>query len=307
MSSKTAARFSRQYWLRLTVFTGVVVLVLGSAGLAYLLHRQVDVLITPVRQPVDRTPAELGLPYRDVTLTSADGLQLAGWHIPGTQPNAIILIHGINANRTAMLPTAALLAPAGYHLLLLDLRGHGESEGSLISYGYREALDVQAGADYLAALPEVGRIGVIGTSLGGAAVARAAANDPRLSAVVIQTSYSSLTDATNDAFEDLAILPQWPFAPLVVGLAERRVGIKISDVDSARDLAAVAPRPVLIIHTQDDHLFPVHHAHKMFNAAGEPKELWIIEDFGHGDPAVARESEYRARVLSFFNRAFGAN
>lgn len=291
--------------MRLMSFT-LIMITLATIGLFfYFLERQIEVLATPVRHSIAQTPTDFDLPYQEVTLTSADGLKLAAWYIPGKQPNAIILIHGINANRTVMLPTASLLAEAGYSLLLIDLRGHGESEGHLNSYGYREAWDVQAGVDYLSALPEVERIGIIGTSLGGAAVARAAASDPRLEAVVIQVSYSSLPDAVEDAFNDFVIFPKWPFAPLIVTLTERRVGVKIGQVDSARDLATLAPRPVLIIHTTDDHLFPLHHATKMYNAARQPKDLWIIEGMGHGDPALSHTEEYQARVVGFFEKAFG--
>jgi fermentation-respiration switch protein FrsA (DUF1100 family) len=298
-------RFKRGYWLRLGGFTLVVLALPALVLLVYLLQRQLDLLVTPVRQPLDETPADFNLAYEDVILTSSDGLKLAAWYVPGVLPDAIILIHGINTNRAVMLPTAVLLAEAGYHVLLIDLRGHGESEGDLISYGYWEALDVQAGADYLADRPDVEDVGVLGTSLGGAAVVRAAAADPRLEAVVIQISFSSLPDAIEDAVDVLTIFPKWPFAPLLVALAEWRVGLEIGEVDSARDLATMAPRPVLIIHTTDDHLFPVSHATKMYEAAQEPKELWIIEGLGHEDPAVTNESEYRARIIPFFAEALG--
>jgi predicted alpha/beta-fold hydrolase len=274
-----ADRFSRRYWLRLVTFTISVLALPLLVMLLYLLQRQVDILVTPVRQPLTQTPVDINLPFQEVTLTSSDGLKLAAWYIPGRQAQAVILVHGLNSNRTAMLPAAAILAEAGYQLLLLDLRGHGQSEGDLISYGYREALDVQAGAAYLAALPGVEKIGAVGSSLGGAAVARAAAADQRLSAVVIQTSYSSLPAAVDDALDDLSIFSKWPLGSLVVTLAERRVGIKIGQVDSARDLATINPRPVLIIHS------------------------WIIESLGPGDPAIAYEAEYRMRVVTFFEKA----
>jgi len=293
----------QRYWLRLGTFTLVVVVIAAIAGLAILIQLQITVLVTPVRLPVTRTPADIGFPFEDVTLTTRDGLKLPAWYIPGRRPQAIILVHGINANRSLMLPTAKILAEAGFPLLMLDLRGHGQSDTSLNSYGYREALDVQAGVDFLSGRPEIKRIGAIGSSLGGAAVARAAAADPRLEAVVIQISYSSLPDAVNDAFEHLTIFPQWPFAPLIVNLAERRVGIEIGQVDSSRALATLSPRPVLIIHSTDDHLFPLDHGQKMFEAAGDPKELWIMESLGHDDPAKARPAEYRRRVVTFFETA----
>jgi fermentation-respiration switch protein FrsA (DUF1100 family) len=103
----------------------------------------------------------------------------------------------------------------------------------------------------------------------------------------------------------MSIFPRWPFAPLFVALAERQLGIQAAQVDSLRDLAAMPPRPLLIIHGRLDHLFPVYHAEAMYQAAPQPKSLWIIEDMGHGDPAQSHTDEYRERVLNFFADAFG--
>lgn len=305
MQSK-AKRFSGQYWRRLFIFAAVVSSVAALLLLVHFIRLQLEAFVTPHRNTNIGTPAELNRPYEEVTLTTADGLQIAGWYIAGTRPEAVILVHGIDANRRAVLPEAAILAEAGYHLLMIDLRGHGLSEGNEATYGYREALDVQAAIDYLDVLPDVKQIGALGTSYGGAAVARAAAIDPRLQAVVIESSFSSLTDAVEDAFDDLSIFPKWPFAPLFVSLAERRVGLEISQVDSARDLATLQPRAVMIIHGSQDQLFPVRHAQEMYDSAREPKELWIIEGMGHANPVIGREAEFKARVVPFFERAFGA-
>ncbi len=299
-------RFSRQYWLRLVTFTAVSSTLAALFLLVYFIWLQVNAFVTPYRNPNVGFPTLLNQPYEEITLTTADGLKISGWYIPGRQPNAIILVHGVNANRAAVLPEAAVLAEAGYHLVLIDLRGHGRSQGTQNTYGYQEALDVQAAVDYLTARPDINinRVGALGTSLGGAVVVRAAVIDSRLSAVVIESSYSSLPDAVEDAFEDRSIFPKWPFAPLIVALAERRVGLKISQVDSARDLATMQPRPVLIIHGSDDGLFPPYHAQKMYDAAQEPKELWLIEGLGHANPVINREAEFKERVVTFFEEAF---
>jgi dipeptidyl aminopeptidase/acylaminoacyl peptidase len=272
-----------------------------------LVKKQLDVFTIARRTPITSSPADIGLPFEEVSLTTRDGLALAGWYIPGSQPNAIILIHGINANRQVMLPTARLLAEAGYPLLLLDLRGHGQSEGFEITYGYREAWDVQAGIDFLRGRPGIDKVAALGVSMGGAAVGRAAGLDPRLDAVVIQSSYSSLPNAVDDAFERLSIFPKQPFAPLLVSLGERRVGVEIGQVNSMRDLAAFSPKPVLIIHGINDEMFPVRHAYQMFEAAGQPKTLYIIPNQSHGDPTQngrQTETEYRQQLLVFFTDAF---
>jgi dipeptidyl aminopeptidase/acylaminoacyl peptidase len=268
-----------------------------------LVYLQLEAFVTPRRYSEIGVPAEFERPYQDVTLVTSDNLKISGWYIPGSRPQAIILVHGIDANRRAVIPEAMVFAQAGYHLFMFDLRAHGQSEGREATYGYREALDVQAAVDYVDALPQIEGIGALGTSYGGAAVVRAAALDPRLQAVVIESSYSSLPDAVEDAFDNRSVFPKWS-APFLIALAEQRVGFEISQVDSARDLAALAPRAVMIIHGSVDDLFPVEHAYKMYNSAHEPKRLWVIEGLGHDNPVVGREEEYKQRVLAFFEEAF---
>ncbi len=300
----TPKRFSGRYWLRLGLFSGTVLTLATLFLLTYFIHLQVNAFVTPHRNSNIGTPSEITTHYEDITLTTSDKLFISGWYFPGTQSKAIILVHGIDGNRKNVLPEAAVLLEAGYHVVLIDLRGHGQSEGTENSYGYREALDVQAAVDYVLAKPGVKQVGVLGTSLGGAAAVRAAAIDPRVRAVVVESSFSSLHAAVDDAFDDRSVFPKWPFAPLLVSLAERRVGMEITQVDSARDLATIHPRPVMIIHGTADNLFPLYHAQRMYAAAQDPKELWIIEGLGHASPVVGREAAYKERVVTFFERAF---
>ncbi len=276
---------------------------IGAAALAaILLYLAVFSLTTPRR---DRNIGVAdGLDCRDVQLKTADGLDIAGWYVPGTRGQAVVLVHGIHANRAYLLPQARILSQAGYHVLLIDLRGHGYSAGRLLTYGYLEALDVQAAVDYLLARPGVEQVGAIGHSLGGAAVVRAAAEDARIEALVVQSSYSSLRLAVEESFGKFAFVPQWPFAPLVIAWAEARAGFQVGQVDSARDLAAMSPRPVLIIHSLDDTLFPPHHAEQMYAAAQKPKDLWLLSGPPHVNPIAGHEEEYAAKMLAFFEMAF---
>jgi len=264
-----------------------------------------EILLTPFRNPVTGIPDELGdRPYQDITLQTQDGLSISAWHIDGPRSEAIILVHGIHANRRAMMAEARILAGAGYQLLMLDLRGHGNSDSAKMTYGYDEAWDVVAAVDYLAVHPNVSQIGILGTSFGGASVARAAAYDNRLQAVVIQSSFSSLPQALEDAFDDLSPLPAWPFAPIMIFIGQKRLGLDIEQVNSARDLAKVSPRHLLIIHGVHDHLFPVEHAQAMYNAANEPKTLWLVEDMGHINVAIVKPEQFQAHVLPFFENSW---
>ena len=136
----------------------------------------------------EATPADYGLEYEDVTVTTSDGLDLAAWYIPSSNGAALVQLGGCCAARDDELESAAVLARHGYGVLMLDQRGHGGSEGDGMLWGWWGELDVAAGVDFLAARSDVvdGRIGAIGMSVGGEQVIAAAGVDPRIKAVVAE-------------------------------------------------------------------------------------------------------------------------
>ncbi len=141
------------------------------------------------RAPLTRTPAEAGLEFENAAFPAADGVGLKGWFIPSGLPEpgpAIVFVHGWMWNRLGnvahqvkglkdadvdFLPAAKGLHDAGFHVLLFDVRWHGESDRGPkpLTYGPVEARDYIGAVRYLRSRPEVDgeRIGAIGTSMGG--------------------------------------------------------------------------------------------------------------------------------------------
>jgi dipeptidyl aminopeptidase/acylaminoacyl peptidase len=255
------------------------------------------------------TPAEWGLSFEPATLTTADGLRLAGWYIPSHNGATIILCHGLGTNRADMLLQAVLLAEHGYGSLLFDFRAHGESEGEMVTYGYGEADDVLAAVDYLLARPDVDpqRIGILGGSLGAATAIHAAARSTHLRAVVAESAFTSLEDEVASSFKAFSGLPAFPFAPFTVAFAQWQTGLRISEVRPIDDIPSIAPRPVFIIHGTDDELIPAEQGLRLYEAAGEPKELWMVEMMGHGSALGIFPDEYEKRVIGFFDKALGVD
>lgn len=134
------------------------------------------------------TPADIGAPYDDVHLQTADGVRLGGWYIHSTNGAAVVMLAGATGVRSDELDHAAVLVRHGYGVLLLDVRGHGDSEGDAMLWGWYGDADVRPAVDFLAARPEVqpGRIGVVGMSMGAEEAIGAAADDHRIVAVVAE-------------------------------------------------------------------------------------------------------------------------
>jgi dipeptidyl aminopeptidase/acylaminoacyl peptidase len=298
-----------RYWLNLLGATAVVSLIGTAVVVISLSYRNACNLVRPRRAAMTSTPVESGLSYESVTFASADGLRLAGWYIPSHNGAAIILCHGLGGNRVDMLPQAVLLAEHGYGSFLFDFRAHGESEGEMVTYGYTETDDVLAAVDYLLSRSDVDpqRIGILGGSLGAATALRTAAHSTHLKVVVAESAFASLEDEVASSFTVFSGLPAFPFAPLTVAFAQWQTGLRISEVRPIDDIPSIAPRPVFIIHGTDDDLIPAEQGFRLYEAAGEPKELWMVDGISHRSALGIFPDEYEKRVIGFFDNALGVD
>jgi fermentation-respiration switch protein FrsA (DUF1100 family) len=219
-----------------------------------------------------------------------------------------VLCHGHGSNKLTNLWLAGDLYPQ-FNVLLLDVRGHGESEGRHSSVGYLERLDMLASVDWLAERQGPAPIGVLGVSMGGAAAIHAAAEDQRISAVVSDSSFARLRGPVFEAIcargypRRVAGVLAWSVcnvAPWLGAPHGRRWRDPLDVVDR------LAPRPLLLIHGQADDFIGIQHAHTLFARAAEPKELWIVPEVGHGRAAEIDPSAYAQRVRTFFARSLPA-
>ena len=235
------------------------------------------------------TPGDAGLDYRDVTLSTADGLHLAAWYVPASTPGAptMLLAHGLQDSKWTLLRLIPWLHEAGYNVMAFDFRGHGQSDKRPTTVGREEVLDVQAALDWLDAEGVGDKVVALGQSLGGAALVNTAAIDGRLDALVLDSLFAEWRNV--DYAKGYRLSPRWlvPGVPNPVEVI-RRVHV-----------------PVLVIHGTADILVHVDHAERLYAAAGEPKFLWI-NDSGHAWSAWTYPELYRQKVLDFLQTALAA-
>jgi len=276
----------------------------------WLAYSKALTLVHPARTLPGETPTAYGIPaWEEVSFLTADNLELRGWFIsPETSVDGavIIFVHGLGSNREDLLEQAAMLHQYGYGALLFDLRNHGESQGSVTTLGYLEAGDVRAAVDYLLSRPDVSprRIGLMGMSMGGATALRAAARIPEVRAVVVEAAYTSIEDNLAHGVRALTGLPPFPFAPLVAWFGELQSGLDIRLVRPVDDIGKIAPRPLLLIHGDQDTLVPLENAQALYQAAGEPKQLYIVTGAGHGDFLNADPIAFEHVLVDFFKLYF---
>jgi pimeloyl-ACP methyl ester carboxylesterase len=299
---------TKHSWFKLSAIFISLLVIAFLVICAILANSRAMNLVHPERTLPLRTPTDVGIDqWFDVRFSTSDGLKLAAWFVPaesdGLSPT-LIFIHGFGSNREELLDQTKLTHDHGYNALLLDLRNHGQSQGEITTFGYQEVIDVKAALEYLLARPDVDpdRIGLVGHSMGGAVAIRAAAQIPLVKATVVESSFTSLEDNIEQGVRVLTGLPPFPFAPLVVWFGEREAGSTIHLIRHIDDLAQITPRAILFIHGELDALVDVSNSHNLYNAAGEPKELYIVQHAGHGGLYETNPEEFENRVISFLDQ-----
>jgi uncharacterized protein len=242
-----------------------------------------------------RTPAGVGLAFEDVRLSAADGSELAAWWVTPKNGAAVIVLPGSGSTRDDVLDHAAMVADAGYGALLLDPRGHGDSDGRLMDFGWEAERDVSEAVTYLLERPDVtGGVGVLGLSMGGEVALTAAAIDPRIGAVVAE-------GATARTWDDVRAEPD----PHPVGIANEWVTFRLVDLLAPEEppiplLDAVTriEAPVLLIEgngPKETALGPVY-----ADARPQSITLWSLPDTPHTAAIRVHPAEYERRVLGTF-------
>jgi uncharacterized protein len=247
--------------------------------------------------------------HEPVRLKSRDGRDLAGWYVPADQPKgAVILVHGMGAHKGFELEADPLclvsdLIQARFAVLAIDLRGHGESAPSRMSYGFHERLDVLGAVDWLIDRGHApGKIGVLGASMGGAAAIAAAAEERAIGAVATDCAFADFGAVLERQFP--RVLPFGLGRVLLPGtlLAARiLVGTFMHRFAPARLANALADRHVLVIHSDADPFIPRWHGHAIATAAGA--QLWETQCDRHVGSFAADTTAYRRRVREFFDSA----
>jgi fermentation-respiration switch protein FrsA (DUF1100 family) len=290
-----------RYWRNLLVFTLGLVVVGGLVALVVLGHRGAVAYVHPrhVHLAADDTPARLGAGYQEIELITEDGVALSAWYTSSRNGALILVAHGFGGARSATMH--ALFARKGYGVISWDARAHGDSGGDTSTIGYVELLDVNAALDYALRQEGVRCVGAFGQSMGAATVLRAAAQRPEIAAVVADSAYAALD-------EMVARVVPWPvMRPFVRFFAQRETGLPVRAMRPVDEIGRISPRPVFIIQGADDATVPADSAQRLYDAAGEPRTLWVGAGVGHVGMRDAGPDEYDRRIFAFFDASLLGN
>jgi fermentation-respiration switch protein FrsA (DUF1100 family) len=270
---------------------------LGSSGLAfsYWVGGQ---LVAPRPMVVGPPPADL---HAVPVLIESKPNPIHGWWIAGhADQGSVLLLHGIRANRTAMLGRARMLAKHGYSVLLIDLQAHGESPGDAITLGLRESTGVQAAREWIGRRHPGKHIAAIGVSLGGASVLLGP-SPSGFDAVVLEAVYPD----ARQALRNRMAMRFGAGAPLLSKLLEvqvkPRLGISVDRLRPIDRIAAIGAPVMIIAGGRDQHTTAAESA-ALFAKAQYPKEYWLLPQAAHQDFQSLDPAGYETRVAGFLRR-----
>ena len=298
---------SRRARVRILLAVVLALLLVAAGAVAAVSWQSADKLVHPARDLPQADPAGRGLAYENVTLTTADGLDLSAWWIPANASarGTVIFLHGYGDNKEQALFVAPFLHEAGWNVLAFDFRAHGLSEGDETTVGLVETADVRAAYEVAAARADPARVALFGWSMGAATAINAGAEVPEARAIVADSAFATLENIASNSITHFTDLPKYPFGPLAVVFAGWMVGRDVGD-NRPIDLVGDLGRPVLVIQGADDTIvYPEDDGAALAARAPPGSAYWLVEGAGHVGAHEAAPEEYRARVLAFLDAGMG--
>ncbi len=249
-----------------------------------------------------------GASLEDAQIAAADGVPLRAWFFRAAAPsgNAVILLHGVADNRTGALGFARMFLARHYDVLAIDARAHGESGGSLATYGLLEVDDLHRWADWLAKDHAERQLFGLGESMGAAILLQALRDDRRFTAVAAESPFSSLREVAYYRLAAKLRCGPWlgrallrPIVATGFWYARMRYGLKLGQISPAA--AAASTRvPILLIHGAEDRNIPPSQSREILAAARGRAELWIVPHAAHTAACAQSPAEFERRVTAWF-------
>ncbi|HLO16988.1 MAG TPA: alpha/beta hydrolase, partial [Anaerolineales bacterium] len=286
-----------QYWIRLLLATIFALLVALAGVLIWVSYQQTMDYLHPVRHTASGALLRAnGIEFQEVQLITEDRVKLSAWYTPpnATRGAVILVAHGYGDKRVEDI--YALFVSHGYGVIAWDFRAHGASEGKFSSLGYYEILDAKAALDFALAQPGVEHVGAWGGSMGAVTMIRAAAQYPEIESLVADSPYATLDDEM-----DLRV-PFPIMRSLIRFFAERETGINLDLVRPVDDIARISPRPIFLIQGLGDGMVSLDSAQRLYDAAREPRQLWVENDVPYLNMYAYYKTRYTKRVIKFFDQ-----
>lgn len=240
-----------------------------------------------------------------ITTTNNGKLKLHAYEITNTESSDIwtIVIHGYMGHGRGMTYYAKEFYNMGYNVLVVDLRGHGKSEGKYIGMGWHDRLDIIDWTNYLINKNSNCKIILHGVSMGAATVMMTTGENlpSNIKVAIEDCGYTSIWDEFEVQLKEMYGLSTFPVLNAADSICKIRAGYKFEDGSSVEQVKK-SKTPTLFIHGELDKFVPFEMLDKVYNAANCPKEKLVIEGAAHAEAASVNPELYWGTVKKFIEK-----
>ena len=316
---KTRTTIKRVMWV---FIPAVLVLVLGVFGLSfYFIHR----LTHPAKTQLYGSPRDFQIIlqkpiWSDEKWKNSDGTHSVGWFLTqGKAAPAVIMTHGYGSNRSDLLTLGVELYKSGFHVLMYDMRGHGESPVSWSGLGTYEKDDLFSAITFLKEMKTPsggdlvdGRVGLFGVDLGGYVSLAASAENPLVKAVAVDSVYPDVTQFINHRLRSItgegspiaSSLTESKWTKDLMTMTTQMYLLRREDASSAVDsVSASAGRRFFFITGKDSSL-QASMTRDLHNQTNGSKQLVEVDKTRQERLYTEESASYDALVSQFFREAF---
>jgi|SRR5690625_4905108 len=246
-------------------------------------------------------------PFETWQITSFDGLDLQGYFLRAKKPSnkVVVMAHGYLGRATDMgLYGRHYYEQLGYHLFTPDARGHGESAGDYIGFGWHDRLDYVQWIEKI--IDELGNdieIVLHGLSMGAGTVLMTSGEDlpPQVKAVIADSPYTSVHDLFSYQMKRMFHLPAFPILHTTGFVTKFKADYSLKEASALKQVQK-AKVPILYIHGQEDTFVPTQLTEKLYEATASETELRVFPKASHGESIVLHEAAYYEHVEQFLNK-----
>jgi alpha-beta hydrolase superfamily lysophospholipase len=250
-------------------------------------------------------PGDLNIDYVNFDVTTTDSLLLRGWYIASGDPNAntILILHDWNESKILKLNLAKQMHDRGFNVCMVDLRAHGNSDGTFFSPGIVSVRDVKCMLDSLLLKPQTNHVAIFGSGISAGIALQSALYDGRTDALVLQCPYNSFSQLEKKYGEIKWGWSDFIFDPVLTRKVEQMLMMPIKKLQLT-DFSSMVKTPVLFFAAAEDNFYTPLDAYSVYDSSAAPKkDLFLVKKSTHETIELAGGEQYYNSMAEFLNNA----
>ncbi len=238
--------------------------------------------------------------FSKINIQSFDQLKLVGHYFDAHSDKTVIVLHGFGQEYREMQPYCKFFYEKNFNILVVDNRGHGESEGH-IGFGWLDKNDILSWIYYLNKKSPENKIVLFGLSMGGTSVCCASGeNLPKnVRAIVSDCAFANADTQIEHILRNKKLLKAI-FKKHLYDFSKRVHGFDIMQIDATK-MVRLCKLPIMFIHGQKDNFVPVENALILHDSA-ENSEKFLVEDAAHAMSYSCSGILYEKKIGDFLKR-----